>query len=173
MMRVSIAAAACAVLIATVGVGAQEKSNGFALSNPNAPISISADKSDADAGTNTLIYSGNVVVHQGEVRLHANFMRVQAEGGKSAKIDKIYAQGNVVIAAPSGTATGDSGVYDVTPRIVILKGNVVLTRDKNVMRGPLLTVNLITGRANLSGGTEQHGRIQGLFTPKSAPDEKK
>jgi lipopolysaccharide export system protein LptA len=49
---------------------------------------------------------------------------------------------------------------------------VVLTKDKNVMRGAQLTVNLVTGVAQLGWGTGVSGvhgggggRVQGLFTP--------
>jgi len=79
-----------------------------------------------------------------------------------------------VVDAPSGIATGDNGVYEVNPRLITLSGNVVLTKDKNVMRGQQLVVNLISGQATLDGGvsgqrgvTGQHGRVHALFSPKS------
>jgi len=68
---------------------------------------------------------------------------------------------------PSGIATGDVGVYDVDPRIITLTGNVVLTKDKNVLRGHKLVVNLITGLAALDGGQGKTGRVQALFTPRN------
>jgi lipopolysaccharide export system protein LptA len=91
-----------------------------------------------------------------------------------SKPNKIYANGNVVVNSASGTATGDNGVYDVAPRLVTLTGHVVLTKEKNVMRGQTLTVNLVTGVANLGGGSRVNstlqpgssgGRVQGIFTP--------
>jgi len=39
--------------------------------NPNAPIDVSADNFIADANAKTGVYTGNVIVHQGEVRLRA------------------------------------------------------------------------------------------------------
>jgi lipopolysaccharide export system protein LptA len=101
--------------------------------------------------------------------MRANAVRVNIVDGKA---NKIFAKGHVVVDAPSGTATGDNGVYDVNPRLVTLTGHVVLTREKNVMRGSLLTVNLITGVATLDGGKQQGGRVQGLFTPESQKTEK-
>ncbi len=105
--------------------------------------------------------------------MRANTVRINVIAGKP---DKIYANGNVVIVSPSGTATGDAGIYDVAPRLVTLTGHVVLTKEKNVMRGAQLTVNLVTGVAQLGGGgrvsgtaggaaTGGGGRVQGLFTP--------
>ena len=139
----------------------------------NQPINVSADRFVAEknpsAGANGAItgtYSGNVVITQGDIKMRANTVRINVISGKP---NKIYADGNVVVVSASGTATGDSGVYDVAPRLVTLTGHVVLTKEKNVMRGAQLTVNLVTGIAQLGGGvTGTHGgtgRVQGIFTP--------
>jgi lipopolysaccharide export system protein LptA len=142
------------------------------------PINVSADRFMAEknpdggaAGTITGTYSGNVVITQGDIRMRANTVRINVIGGKP---NKIFANGNVVVNSVSGTATGDNGVYDVAPRLVTLTGHVVLTKEKNVMRGQTLTVNLVTGVANLGGGGRvtgtvqpggRNGRVQGIFTP--------
>jgi len=142
----------------------------------NQPIAISADRfvaeknpASGNGGQITGTYSGNVMITQGEIKMRANTVRINVIGGKP---DKIYANGNVVVNSPSGTATGDNGVYDVAPRLVTLTGHVVLTKGQNVMRGPQLTVNLVTGVAQLGGGRttttlpgQSGGRVQGLFTP--------
>jgi lipopolysaccharide export system protein LptA len=141
----------------------------------NQPIAVSADRfvaeknpTAANGGQITGTYSGNVIITQGDVRMRANTVRINVINNKP---DKIYANGNVVVDSASGTATGDAGVYDVAPRLVTLTGHVVLTKDKNVMRGAQLTVNLVTGVAQLGGGGGVNGthggggRVQGLFTP--------
>ena len=130
--------------------------------DPNAPISYSADHFQADANAKTGVFYGNVVIRQGQVNMRADAVRFHIVDNKP---DKIYAQGHVVVAAPSGVATGDSGVYDVNPRVITLRGNVVLTKNADVMRGQILTVNLLSGEAVLNGGQGQHGRVQGLFAP--------
>ena len=147
----------------------QGKASALGMTNPNAPIEVTADNFDADANAKIATYSGNVVVRQGDVRMRANAVRVNVVDGKPVKI---FAQGHVVVDAPSGTAIGDDGVYDVNPRLVTLTGRVVLTKEKNVMRGSLLTVNLITGKATLDNGKQQGGRVQGLFTPQPQKPEK-
>ena len=91
--------------------------------------------------------------------------------------DKVLASGNVVVDSPkSGTATGDQGTYSVVPRTVVMTGNVVLKKGKDVMRGTQLTVNMATGQAVLGGGVKgqtggQTGtgssRVQAVFTPNS------
>ena len=144
-------------------------------SDANQPINVSADHfmgeknpSAPANGAAVLTYSGNVVVTQGDSHMRANSMRINVVGGKP---QKIFAYGNVVVNSVSGNATGDNGVYDVEPRLITLTGHVVLTKEKNVMRGQMLTVNLATGIANLGGGNGVaasqggSGRVQATFTP--------
>ena len=141
----------------------------FKLSNPDAPIAYAAQHCEAAMKEGELVCTGNVVISQGEVRLHADRVRIHAVDGKA---DTVYADGHVVINSPSGTATGDTGLYRVVPRRITLTGHVVLVRERNVLRGPQLDVDLITGKAKLTGGVKDGGPVQGLFTPQTAPNGK-
>jgi lipopolysaccharide export system protein LptA len=143
---------------------AQQMSITKGMNNPNAPIDLSADNMFVDQNTGLVVYTGNVVVHQGEVKLRADKMRAKLVNNAPTHL---YADGRVVIDAPNGIATGDNGVYEVTPRLVTLTGHVILTKDKNVLRGSKLLVNLISGQATLDGGQGKTGRVQALFTPKN------
>ena len=160
-MRGKLAILLAAGLLTGDGL-AQQMTITKGMSNPNAPIDLSADNMAADQNTGMVVYTGNVIVHQGEVKLRADKMRAKLVGNNPSHL---YADGRVVIDAPSGIATGDVGVYDVEPRLITLTGNVVLTKDKNVLRGHKLVVNLITGQATLDGGQGKTGRVQALFTP--------
>jgi lipopolysaccharide export system protein LptA len=137
----------------------------------NAPISISSDSFQADLNAKSGTYSGNVVIIQGDMKLRANTVKLTTVNGKA---DKVMANGNVVVDSPkSGTATGDNGVYSIVPRTVVMTGNVVLKKGKDVMRGVQLTVNLATGQAVLGGGVksqtgaQNNSRVQAIFTPNS------
>jgi lipopolysaccharide export system protein LptA len=134
----------------------------------NAPINISSDNFQADLNAKSGTYSGNVIVVQGDTKLRANQVRILTVNGKA---DKIYASGNVVVDSPnSGTATGDNGVYSVVPRTVLMTGNVVLKKGKNVMRGTQMTVNMATGQMVMTAGgaktpANPGGRVQSVFQP--------
>ncbi len=160
MMRYSVLLALAAALLAGPALAA----NDFGLSkrDANAPVQISADRFDADFNAKSGIYSGNVIVVQGDFHLRSDKVRVNVIAGKP---DKIFAYGNVVFSAPNGNAQGDNGVYDVAPRTITLTGRVILNKEKNVMRGTTLTVNLATGQAQLGAKGAPGGRVQGLFTP--------
>ena len=140
-----------------------------ATRDSKAPISIASDSFQADLNGKTGTWSGNVMVTQGDMKMRANNVRVTTVNGNA---DKVTASGNVVVDSPkSGTVTGDNGVYSVGPRSVLMTGNVVLKKNKDVMRGAQLTVNLNTGQAVLGGGVKTPGsngvRVQGVFTPNS------
>jgi lipopolysaccharide export system protein LptA len=136
----------------------------------NAPITISSDSFQADLNAKSGTYSGNVVIVQADMKLRANVVKLTTVNDK---IDKVVASGNVVVDSPnSGTVTGDNGVYSVVPRIVVMTGNVIMKKGKDVMRGVQLTVNLATGQAVMGGGKAQTGvqatgRVQGVFLPNS------
>ena len=135
----------------------------------NAPIDISSDSFQADLNGKTGTWTGNVVVVQADTKMRANTVRMTTVNGKA---DKIMASGNVVVDSPkSGTITGDNGVYNVVPRTVLMTGNVVLKKGKDVMQGAQLTVNLATGQAVLGGGvkgqTQSSTRVKAVFTPNS------
>ena len=166
-------AALCLLLLSAAPALAAAPSPILGKHDSGAPINISADKFVADSNAKTGTWTGNVVVIQGDMRMRANSVRLNVVGNDN-KPDKIFASGSVVVDSPnSGTVTGDNGVYDVVARTVTMTGKVVLTKQKDVMRGSQLTVNLVTGVATLGGGakstgapaSQTGGRVQGIFTP--------
>jgi lipopolysaccharide export system protein LptA len=139
------------------------------------PVTITADAQDFDLKAKTVTYKGNVVAVQGDIRLHAETMKADQTA------NKIYVDGKVVVDSPSsGTATGDNGIYDLGSKLVTLSGHVVLNKaGQATMRGSLLTVNMVSGKAQLTAqpvaGTANQaaapglpgGRVQGVFNPKT------
>ena len=145
-----------------------------APANNKCQINATSDKFVADLNGKTGQFIGNVLVTQCDTRLRADTVRITTVNNQA---DKVNAAGNVVVESPkSGIATGQSGIYDVPRKIVILSGNVVLKKNKDVMRGAQLTINLGTGQATLGGGVkgttpgaQGNGRVQAVFSPNSAP----
>lgn len=142
------------------------------------PVDISADSLELSKVDNTAIFKGNVIARQGKINMKADRMTVFRSEGKSddsgpaSNISRIEVGGNAFFATPLETAKGDKGVYDVLKKQILLLGNVVLTREKNVLKGDRLEYNLATGKSNLTaGGTAaeqggpQKGRVRGYFVP--------
>jgi lipopolysaccharide export system protein LptA len=135
---------------------------GFGKHDSNAPINVSSENFTGDLATKVGTYSGNVLVIQGDMRMRADKVKVNVTQGKPTRIE---ATGKVVVNAPNGTATGDNGVYDLGPRTITMTGHVVLTKEKDVMRGTRLVMDMNTNLAHLTAQGMQGNRVQGLFIP--------
>jgi lipopolysaccharide export system protein LptA len=143
-----------------VGLAASKHDN-------SAPINVTSDNFVGNFMTKEGTYVGNVVVIQADDRLKADQVRIVMLKGDP---NKFYADGKVVFTTPTEVATGDHGIYDVNPpRTLTMTGNVVLTKEKDVMRGTFLVVNLVTGDSHLTAREMPGGRVQSVFIPKPHP----
>jgi lipopolysaccharide export system protein LptA len=114
------------------------------------PIEITADRLSADNAKNSVTFEGAVHAKQGDVTLNAD--RLFAEYSKSAgAIEKIVADGNVLMSQPGRTATGARAVFYNLEQRIVLSGNTVLTQDKNVLKGETLTIYLKENRSVVDG----------------------
>ena len=134
--------------------------------NSNAPINVSSDNFVGDLASKIGTYIGNVVVIQGDMHMRAERMKVNVAQGKPTRIE---ATGKVVVNAPSGTATGDNGIYELGPRTITMTGHVVLTKEKDVMRGTKLVMDMNTHLAHLYAQGMPGNRVQSLFVPNQQP----
>jgi lipopolysaccharide export system protein LptA len=162
-------------------------------SNSKEPISIEADKLVYFDKEQKAIYTGNVVVIQGDTKMTCSAMTIYMEKGPeagqpdAAKPGAPAKPGEVASAAPSGgasrvkhldavgpvtvlsktqVATGDSAAYDKAQNKVWLIGNVTLSDGGNVTKGDKLTYDMATGEATVETGPAA-ARVKGLFIPAS------
>jgi lipopolysaccharide export system protein LptA len=90
-----------------------------------------------------------------------------AANGDDSKINRIDAQGHVVVINGPDIGRGDYGVYNAVSDICTLLGNVTITRGTDVITGQYAVMNLATNisrimpASSLPGSTRQ--RVQGLF----------
>jgi lipopolysaccharide export system protein LptA len=95
------------------------------------------------------------------------------------KIRRLEAKGGVKVCQADQVATGNEGIFDMQANTVTLIGNVVLTKDPNVMKGEKLTVNLDTGAAKIEGSgggvskTSTGGGVSMLIFPKTIEEAAK
>lgn len=147
--------------------------------NSKEPIKIDSNKLEVFDKENRAVYSGDVVVVQGQSTVRSPNMTVyytssknsgQTTPGASAasqsSIRKIDFDGPVSIISGTQSATSNFMTYDAAVETVTLTGNVVIADCDNVQRGERAVYDVKTGRATVTGG-----RVQGIFTPGS--DDKK
>lgn len=203
------AALASLVLAVSLPVAAHAQTaggfSGFGGSD-GGPIQIEARELEVRDKEGVAIFTGDVVVKQGETTLETAKLVVHYVGGgqgagdgeggggkkKSAaaagtaapaapatpaaaegaatpvagsqEIDRLEASGKVLVTSKDQTASGDSATYDGKTEVLELRGDVVLTQGKNVVRGDRLVVEMQTGRARV---LSTKSRVQMLLTPGS------
>lgn len=149
---------------------------GFAK-NRNEPVRINADALEVRDKDKVAVFSGNVVVTQGDTTMHCKDLLVYYEGSvgapqegapmKQGQIRKLEAAGGVVVKTKEQTATGDTGTFIMKDNTVTLVGKpVVLTQGPNVIRGQKLVVDLVSGVSRFDGG-----RVESLIVPGSVNKE--
>lgn len=115
---------AALALIAAAAIPAAAQGPGLGAGE-DAPVEINADEGiEWRQQDNVYIARGNASAARGDVTVRAETLtahyRSTPEGGTD--IWRIDADGKVSISAPSGTAYGDKGVYDVVNGVLVLRG---------------------------------------------------
>ena len=198
-----LAAIAAGLLCWSGARAAAEKPSGpnnsaaiFPGTSSKEPISIDADKLVYYDKEHKAVYSGNVVVIQGDTKMTCSAMTVfldhaPTQGAASpskeaapqstkdqsgptadAGVKHLDAAGPVTVVSKTQVATGDSGSYDKAEGKVRLIGHVTLSDGQNVTKGDKLTYDLKSGQATVDT-TAKSGRVHGQFVPKSGADATK
>tara|TARA_R110002051_G_scaffold64384_7_gene117426 strand:+ start:5179 stop:5661 length:483 start_codon:yes stop_codon:yes gene_type:complete len=118
--------------------------------DPSAAVEISADTLSVDQDTGTAVFTGNVVIGQGQLRLSAGSVRVvYAEA--TGDIAQLMASGGVTFVTDTQAAEAASADYNLTTGQLILSGNVLLTQGASALSADKMTVDLTSGTAQMSG----------------------
>ncbi len=158
------------VLALLPSLGAAQTEPGLGAHDTSQPIEIVADRLTVQQAEGRAVFEGNVVAEQGEMALSAARLIVfyqagQDEAAPQQAIRRIEVEGDVRIASPTESATGDSGYYDVVGEEIVLIGNVVLTREANVVTGDRLEIDVVRQLATMSTTDTGKGRVRALFQP--------
>lgn len=152
-------------------LSAQTGGGGLGSHDASLPIEIVADRLTVEQAEGRAVFFGNVLAEQGEMLLRADrlvvFYHLGEAGVDGQAIRRIEVEGNVTIASAEETAVGDEGFYDVTGAVIELTGNVVLTRDANVIRGDRLEIDVERQLATMTSMPDRPPgeRVRALFRP--------
>ncbi len=123
--------------------------------NSNAPLDVDAKAIDVLDANGKAVFTGDVRVTQGDMKLNADTVTAFYSRGKkggSPEIERIDAQNNVRLVTPTETASGRYGIYDVVRKTITLVGGVTLTQNGGSdLHGQRLSIDLDSGRARLDG----------------------
>lgn len=114
------------------------------------PVEVTADNLSVDQATGTAIFTGNVLIGQGEMRLSAARVLVvyrdQAEG-----IARLEATGGVTLVSGPDAAESERADYDIDSGTIVMTGNVLLAQGRNALSAERMSVKLSDGTAQMSG----------------------
>lgn len=162
-----------AVLAGGMTVSAPVSAQGLSSHNTRAPVSFDAGSIDFDDRANRVVLSGNVTVDQAGLKVRSNRMLASYTDDGSLDVQRITANGGVVVTRGNERAAGDTAVYDFNRRIITMAGNVSLSRGGDTLSGGRLVIDLATGLSTIdgraSGGSSESetgstGRVRGTFS---------
>lgn len=130
------------------------------------PVEITSDALQLDQAAGTAVFTGQVKVGQGQLRLAADRIEVfyvQAQGASSGQVERMNATGNVTLSNGTEAAEANAATYTVATGIVEMEGDVLLTQGVNAVSSQTLRIDLNSGTGRLDG------RVKTIFTPGTTP----
>jgi len=176
--------AATAVHAQSSATGVPNAMQGFSQ-NRDKPIQIEAASLEMRDKDKAATFTGNVKVVQGDTTMLCKSLVVfydndPAPGAKkpamksatpgptgSSSIKRLEAEGGVTVTQKDQTVTGRRGVFDMRANTVTMIGNVLLTKEKNVLQGDRLVVDLTTGVSRVES---DKGPVKGIFQTTPGPN---
>ncbi len=142
-----------------VAQGAQVPFAGL-IKGESQTVEVAADALAIDQASNSAVFSGNVVIGIGDLRLAADSVEVlysTDEGAAIGAIRALRASGNVIFTSGGEAAESDTAIYEIEAGNVLMEGNVILTQGPNALSGERLRIDLNAGTAVMEG------RVQTIF----------
>lgn len=114
------------------------------------PVEVTADNLAVDQSSGTAVFTGNVIIGQGEMRLTAARVLVTYRS-QNAGIAKLEATGGVTLVTGADAAESERADYNIDSGEIEMSGNVLLTQGNSALTAEKMFVNLRDGTARMSG----------------------
>jgi lipopolysaccharide export system protein LptA len=115
-----------------------------------APVEVSSDALSVDQNDNSALFTGSVVIAQGEMRLAAPRVRVVYLPDRSG-IETLEASGGVTLTSGEDAAEAQDAAYNLGTGMIELRGNVLLVQGTNAISGDTVIVDTNAGTAQVTG----------------------
>ncbi|GIT86370.1 MULTISPECIES: lipopolysaccharide transport periplasmic protein LptA [Roseobacter] len=140
------------LVFAATGLFAQGTQVAFGTIQENSglPVEVTADSLAVDQNAGTALFTDNVIVIQGEMRLSADNVLVIYDTTAQA-IDRIEATGNVVLISGQDAAESERADYNVDDGTIVMSGSVLVAQGPSAISADTMTVQISDGTAQMSG----------------------
>ncbi len=116
----------------------------------SAPVEVTADNLSVNQDDGTALFTGNVVIGQGEMRLSGDKVLVVYRQDTRG-IARLEATGNVVLVSGPDAAEAKRADYDIDTGVITMTGDVLLTQGQSALTSDRMTVQLDDGTAQMTG----------------------
>ncbi|MDQ2090358.1 lipopolysaccharide transport periplasmic protein LptA [Marimonas arenosa] len=114
------------------------------------PVEVTADNLDVNQNDGTAIFTGNVLIGQGEMRLSAPKVRIYYnEDGD--RIEKMKASGGVTLVSGDDAAEAAEAEYNIDAGLILMRGNVLLVQKKSALTAERMNIDIKSGTARMEG----------------------
>ncbi|WP_254701893.1 lipopolysaccharide transport periplasmic protein LptA [Roseovarius sp. THAF27] len=114
------------------------------------PVEVTADNLDVNQQDGTAVFTGNVLIGQGEMRLSAPRVLVVYKSDQSG-IEELQATGGVTLVSGEDAAEASRADYNVDTGLIEMEGDVLLVQGINALSGDKMFVDTRAGTARVTG----------------------
>lgn len=114
------------------------------------PVEVNADTLSVDQDNGSAVFSGNVRISQGSMRISAPEVQVFYNDSSSG-IAKLVASGGVLLVDGPDAAEAQNAIYSIEDGTVTMTGDVLVTQGINTLQSEKMTVDLDTNTARMEG----------------------
>ncbi|MCY4287921.1 MAG: LptA/OstA family protein [Aestuariivita sp.] len=120
------------------------------VSNPDLPLEVLAKNMQVNQETGETVFTDEVVISQGEIKLQAPTVTVTYDESGS-ELELLKATGGVILESPENSAEANTADYTIKDGLIVMTGDVFLLQGKDRINAERMTVNLATGTAIMEG----------------------
>lgn len=129
--------------------------------NSSLPVEVTADNLDVNQDDGTALFTGNVLIGQGEMRLSAPRVLVIYKKDQNG-IEELQASGGVTLVSGEDAAEAQNAEYNIDSGLIEMQGNVLLVQGVNTLTGDKMFVDTRAGTARVTG------RVKTILNPQEA-----
>ena len=118
--------------------------------NTALPVEVTAQSFSVDQDKGTAVFSGDVLIIQGEMQLSAPWVLVVYSQDQS-RVERLEARDGVILVSGEDAAEASRADYNVDKGLVVMSGDVLLNQGPNTLTSNEMKIDLIAGTAEMGG----------------------
>ncbi|MEZ5714619.1 MAG: lipopolysaccharide transport periplasmic protein LptA [Paracoccaceae bacterium] len=114
------------------------------------PVEVTADNLAVNQNDGTAVFTGNVLIGQGQMRLSAPRVQVYYND-EGNRIQRMQATGGVTLVSGDDAAEAAQADYNIDTGMIHMQGNVLLVQKKSALTAETMVVDTKSGTARMEG----------------------